>query len=281
MNFTIVSGLSGSGKTIALQALEDSGHYCIDNLPAVLLPEFTERLLRSGEQNVAIGLDARNRAFLVEVPAALERIEAIGIRYRIIFLHSDESELVKRYKETRRRHPMAGAETSLLEAIRRERELLEPLARAASFRIDTTRTTPHDLRNQVRDFVRGEETPGMTLLFQSFGYKNGTPLDADFVFDVRCLPNPYWEPSLRHHSGLEKPVVEYMEKHAEVHEMFDAVNRFLQTWLPRFEREDRTYVTVALGCTGGMHRSVYLINRLAAHFAGLGYKTQIRHREIK
>ena len=281
MNFTIVSGLSGSGKTIALQALEDSGHYCIDNLPAVLLPEFAERLLRSGEQNVAIGLDARNRAFLVEVPAALERIEAIGIRYRIIFLHSDESELVKRYKETRRRHPMAGAETSLLEAIRRERELLEPLARAASFRIDTTRTTPHDLRNQVRDFVRGEETPGMTLLFQSFGYKNGTPLDADFVFDVRCLPNPYWEPSLRHHSGLEKPVVEYMEKHAEVHEMFDAVNRFLQTWLPRFEREDRTYVTVALGCTGGMHRSVYLINRLAMHFAGLGYKTQIRHRELE
>ena len=281
MNFTIVSGLSGSGKTIALQALEDSGHYCIDNLPAVLLPEFAERLLRSGEQNVAIGLDARNRAFLVEVPAALERIEAIGIRYRIIFLHSDESELVKRYKETRRRHPMAGAETSLLEAIRRERELLEPLARAASFRIDTTRTTPHDLRNQVRDFVRGEETPGMTLLFQSFGYKNGTPLDADFVFDVRCLPNPYWEPSLRHHSGLEKPVVEYMEKHAEVHEMFDAVNRFLQTWLPRFEREDRTYVTVALGCTGGMHRSVYLINRLAMHFAGLGFKTQIRHRELK
>jgi len=281
MNFTIVSGLSGSGKTIALQALEDSGHYCIDNLPAVLLPEFTERLLRSGEQNVAIGLDARNRAFLVEVPAALERIEAIGIRYRIIFLHSDESELVKRYKETRRRHPMAGAETSLLEAIRRERELLEPLARAASFRIDTTRTTPHDLRNQVRDFVRGEETPGMTLLFQSFGYKNGTPLDADFVFDVRCLPNPYWEPSLRHHSGLEKPVVEYMEKHDDVHEMFDAINRFLQTWLPRFEREDRTYVTVALGCTGGVHRSVYLINRLAMHFAGLGFKTQIRHRELK
>jgi len=281
MNFTIVSGLSGSGKTIALQALEDSGHYCIDNLPAVLLPEFTERLLRSGEQNVAIGLDARNRAFLVEVPAALERIEAIGIRYRIIFLHSDESELVKRYKETRRRHPMAGAETSLLEAIRRERELLEPLARAASFRIDTTRTTPHDLRNQVRDFVRGEETPGMTLLFQSFGYKNGTPLDADFVFDVRCLPNPYWEPSLRHHSGLEKPVVEYMEKHDDVHEMFDEINRFLQTWLPRFEREDRTYVTVALGCTGGVHRSVYLINRLAMHFAGLGFKTQIRHRELK
>jgi UPF0042 nucleotide-binding protein len=281
MNFIIVSGLSGSGKTIALQALEDSGHYCIDNLPAVLLPDFAERLLRSGENNVAIGLDARNRAFLVEVPSALERLEAIGIRYRIIFLHADEAVLVKRFKETRRRHPMAGADTSLLEAIRRERELLEPLARAASFRIDTTRTTPHDLRNQVRDFVRGEETPGMTLLFQSFGYKNGTPLDADFVFDVRCLPNPHWESSLRHRSGLDRPVVEYMERHDEVHQMYDAVKKFLETWLPRFEREDRTYVTVALGCTGGMHRSVYLISRLAAHFTDLGYKTQVRHRELK
>jgi RNase adapter protein RapZ len=281
MNFVIVSGLSGSGKTLALQALEDAGHYCIDNLPAVLLPEFAERVLGSGEKNVAIGLDARNRAFLVEAPTALERLEKLGVRYRIIFLHADESVLVKRFKETRRRHPMAGADTSLLEAIRRERELLEPLARAASFRIDTTRTTPHDLRNQVRDFVRGEETPGMTLLFESFGYKNGTPLDADFVFDVRCLPNPHWEPNLRQLTGLEQPVIEYMERHAEVHEMFEEVKRFLQTWLPRFEREDRTYVTIALGCTGGMHRSVYLVNRLAAHFAGLGYKTQVRHRELK
>ena len=129
--------------------------------------------------------------------------------------------------------------------------------------------------------ARGEESSGITLLFQSFGYKNGTPLDADFVFDVRCLPNPYWEQSLRHRSGLEQPVIEYMEQHDEVHEMFEELKRFLQTWLPRFEREDRTYVTVALGCTGGMHRSVYLINRLATHFAGLGYKTQIRHRELK
>jgi UPF0042 nucleotide-binding protein len=281
MNFVIVSGLSGSGKTIALQALEDSGYYCIDNLPAALLPQFAEQLRGAGEKDVAIGLDARNRAFLVEVPAALERIEQLGIRYRIVFLHADESVLVKRYKETRRRHPMAGADTSLLEAIQRERELLEPLAFAASFRIDTTRTTPHDLRNQVRDFVRGEETAGVTLLFQSFGYKNGTPLDADFVFDVRCLPNPYWEPSLRHRSGLEKPVVEYMEQHGEVHEMFEAIKGFLLTWLPRFEREDRMYVSVALGCTGGMHRSVYLVNRLAADFAAVGYKTQVRHRELK
>ncbi len=281
MNFVIVSGLSGSGKTIALQALEDSGYYCIDNLPAAMLPQMAEHLLHAGEKNAAIGLDARNRAFLADVPAALERIQALGIRYRIVFLHADETVLVKRYKETRRRHPMAGADTPLLEAIARERQLLEPIAYGASLRIDTTRTTPHDLRNQVRDFVRGEETAGLTLLFESFGYKNGTPLDADFVFDVRCLPNPHWEPSLRHCSGLEPPVVQYMEQHEEVHSMYEEIKRFLETWLPRFEREDRTYVTVALGCTGGMHRSVYLVNRLAAHFAKLGYKTQVRHRELK
>ena len=281
MNFIIVSGLSGSGKTIALQALEDSGFYCIDNLPAALLPQIAEHLLHAGEKNAAIGLDARNRAFLGAVPAALEQIEALGLRYRIIFMQADEAVLVKRYKETRRRHPMVGAETSLLEAIQRERKLLEPLANEASLRIDTTRTTPHDLRNQVRNFVRGEETAGMTLLFESFGYKNGTPLDADFVFDVRCLPNPHWEPTLRHRTGLEEPVAEYMERHDEVHAMYEELRRFLETWLPRFEREDRTYLTVALGCTGGMHRSVYLVNRLATHFAKLGYKTQVRHRELK
>lgn len=280
MNFIIVSGLSGSGKSIALQALEDSGFYCIDNLPAALVPQFAEHLLRAREQNVAIGLDARNRAFLADVPAALESLEALGIRYRIMFLHADEAVLVKRYKETRRRHPMADAETSLLEAIQLERELLDPLADAASFRIDTSRTTPHDLRNQVREFVRGGETTGITLLFESFGYKNGTPLDADFVFDVRCLPNPHWEPHLRHLTGHEAPIVEYMERHDEVHAMYEELRGFLETWLPRFEREDRTYVTVALGCTGGMHRSVYLVNRLAAHFTRLGYKTQLRHREL-
>lgn len=281
MNFFIVSGLSGSGKTIALQALEDSGFYCIDNLPAALLPEVAGHLLRSGEKNAAVGLDARNRAFLADVPAALERIETLGIRYRIVFLHAEASVLVKRYKETRRRHPMAGADTSLPEAIARERRLLEPLADAASLRLDTTRGTPHDLRNQIRSFVRGEETAGMTLLFESFGYKNGTPLDADFVFDVRCLPNPHWVPALRESTGLEQAVADYMEQHDEVHAMYEELRRFLETWLPRFEREDRSYLTVALGCTGGMHRSVYLAHRLATYFTNLGYKTQVRHRELK
>src|SRR5690606_25589711 len=237
MNFLIVSGLSGSGKTIALQALEDAGYYCIDNLPAGLLPDVAEQLLRAGEKHAAVGLDARNRAFLADVPAALERIARLGIRYRIVFLHAEEPVLVKRYKETRRRHPMAGADKSLPEAIALERRLLAPLADAASLRLDTSHGTPHDLRHQMRDFVGSEGTAGMTLLFESFGYKNGTPLDADFVFDVRCLPNPHWVPALRPLSGLDRPVADYMEQHEEVHALYEELRRFLETWLPRFERE--------------------------------------------
>lgn len=283
MNFLIVSGLSGSGKTIALQALEDSGYYCIDNLPAALLPQLADRLgsARDSLANVAVGIDARNRAFLHELPQVLERLRSLGVRYRIIFLEAEEGILVRRYKETRRRHPMLDDHTSLIEAIRLEKRLLEPLAFAASLRIDTTYTTPHELRHQVTGFARGTDTGGMTLQFLSFGFKHGTPLDADYVFDVRCLPNPYWQPELRPYTGLDEPVVRFMERYDEVHVMFEELRGFLERWLPRFEREDRTYLTVAIGCTGGLHRSVYMVKRLADHFAAKGFKTQVRHREIK
>lgn len=283
MSFLIVSGLSGSGKTIALQALEDAGFYCIDNLPAALLPHFAGQLLsgRDAIGNAAIGIDARNRAFLAHVPESLKQLQAQGIKYRIVFLDADESILVKRFKETRRKHPMTDDATPLVEAIRLEKQLLEPLAFAAALRIDTTHTTPHELRHQVQAFARGEETPGVTLLFESFGFKHGTPLDADYVFDVRCLPNPYWQPELRPYTGLEAPVIEFMQRYDEVQAMFDEIRGFLERWLPRFEREDRTYLTVAVGCTGGLHRSVYLVSRLADHFATQGVKTQVRHREIR
>jgi UPF0042 nucleotide-binding protein len=283
MSFFIVSGLSGSGKTIALQALEDAGFYCIDNLPAALLPHFATQLLsgRDAVGNTAIGIDARNRAFLTHVPESLKQLQAQGIKYRIVFLEAEEPILVKRFKETRRKHPVTDAATPLVEAIRLEKQLLEPLAFAASLRIDTTHTTPHELRQQVQNFARGEATPGVTLLFESFGFKHGTPLDADYVFDVRCLPNPYWQPELRPYTGLEAPVTEFMQRYGEVQAMFDEIRGFLERWLPRFEREDRTYLTVAVGCTGGLHRSVYLVSRLAEHFAARGVKTQVRHREIK
>ncbi len=284
MSFFIVSGLSGSGKSIALQALEDSGFYCIDNLPAVLLPHFAGLLAdmrNNAILNVAIGLDVRNRAFLADLPQGLEALRARGIHYRIIFLEAEDSILVKRFKETRRKHPMLDHQTPLVEAIRAEKELLEPLSFDAALRIDTTRTTPHELRSQVRNFARGEDTAGLTLLFESFGYKHGTPLDADYVFDVRCLPNPYWQTELRQYTGLDDPVVRFLDKHDDVQEMFIEIRGFLEKWLPRFEREDRTYLTIAVGCTGGQHRSVYLVHRLAEYFANKGLKTQVRHRELK
>ncbi len=284
MSFIIVSGLSGSGKTIALQSLEDIGFYCIDNLPAALLPHLASELTGAEDSpisNVAIGLDVRNRAFLADAPKSLDELRVLNIQFRVIFLEAEESILVKRFKETRRKHPMLNLQTSLLEAIQQEKELLEPLSFIASLRIDTTRTTPHELRTQVRDFARGDETAGLTVLFESFGFKHGTPLDADYVFDVRCLPNPYWQPELRQYSGQEEPVIHFLEQHADVHDMFNEVRVFLEKWLPKFEREDRSYITIALGCTGGVHRSVYLVQRLAAYFSGLGIKTQVRHRELK
>jgi UPF0042 nucleotide-binding protein len=283
MSFFIVSGLSGSGKTIALQSLEDIGFYCIDNLPAALLPHFAGLLAdmrNHAIMNVAIGLDVRNRAFLADLPKSLGDLRARGIQYRIIFLEAEDSILVKRFKETRRKHPMSNHETPLVEAIRAEKHLLDPLSFEAALRIDTTRTTPHELRAQVRNFARGDETPGLTILFQSFGYKHGTPLDADYVFDVRCLPNPYWQTELRQYTGLDEPVVRFLEKHEDVEAMIDEIRGFLEKWLPRFEREDRTYLTIAIGCTGGQHRSVYLVRRLAEHFSSKGVKTQVRHREL-
>jgi UPF0042 nucleotide-binding protein len=284
MSFFIVSGLSGSGKTIALQALEDIGFYCIDNLPAALLPPFAGLLTdmrNNAIVNVAIGLDVRNRAFLADLPKSLDDLRTRGVHYRIIFLEAEDSILVKRFKETRRKHPMSDHQTPLVEAIRAEKTLLGPLSVEATMRIDTTRTTPHDLRSQVRNFARGEDTVGLTMLFESFGYKHGTPLDADYVFDVRCLPNPYWQTELRQFTGLDEPVVRFLQQHQDVQSMLDEIRGFLEKWLPHFEREDRTYLTIAVGCTGGQHRSVYLVHRLAEYFANKGLKTQVRHRELK
>lgn len=284
MRLFIVTGLSGSGKTIALQAFEDAGFYCIDNLPAMLLPHVAQELSHAADEGlkqVAVGVDARNRAFLAGAAKALEELTRLGIGHRILFLDADEAVLLKRFQETRRRHPMQDDETPLQEAIRLEKKLLEPLADAAALRLDTSRTTPHELRRQIQDYARGQETAGLTVLFESFGFKHGTPLDADFVFDVRCLPNPYWQTELRAYCGTDEPVIRFLEQYDDVKAMLADLTAFLERWLARFARTDRNYVTVALGCTGGQHRSVYLVDRLAAHFATKGIKTQVRHRELK
>lgn len=283
MNFFIVSGLSGSGKTIALQALEDLGYYCIDNLPAVLLPQFAgEFKEQSGDglENCAVGIDSRNRGFLASLPEKLAELDRYGLEYKIIFLQADERILLKRFSETRRKHPLTDHETALLEGIRRERELLLPLSSAAARRINTSQTTAQELRGLIRDFAGGELSSSLTLLFESFGYKFGPPLDADFVFDVRCLPNPYWQESLRQLSGLDAPVVEYLGGHDEVGRMVDQVTEFIDTWLPHFKKESRSYITVAIGCTGGQHRSVYVAQQLAVRFSDHNLNVQIRHREL-
>lgn len=283
MNLIIVSGISGSGKTIALQALEDIGCYCIDNLPAALLPHVVEEFIQHNEPDgvqVAVGMDVRNRKFLDELPESLKTLKARGIKYRIIFLEADESILVKRYKESRRKHPMADERTSLLEGIRLEKKLLGPLSDEADLRIDTTHTTPQALRHRIKDYVSTADDENLTLHLVSFGFKHGTPLDADFVFDVRCLPNPYWNPELRKYTGLDEPVEKFLQEHDEVRGMIREIVGFLEKWLPSFLREQRAYLTVAIGCTGGQHRSVYITERLGEEFEEAGMRTQVRHREL-
>lgn len=283
MDFFIISGLSGSGKTVALQALEDLGFYCIDNLPADLLPHFAGALRAKGEPGTgraAVSIDARNRGFLENLADSLQALEAQGLEPRIIFLEADAGTLVKRFSETRRRHPLTDADTSLVEAIRVERKLLAPLAARAARQFDTSTTTPHELRARVRDFAGGIGRHGVSLLFQSFGYKHGAPLDADFVFDVRCLPNPYWEPDLRERSGRDAPVIAFLRKHPEVDQMIEEIAAFLERWLPAFDAEDRSYITVGIGCTGGLHRSVYVADRLAERFARNRLNVHVRHREL-
>jgi RNase adapter protein RapZ len=284
VKLSIVSGLSGSGKSTALNALEDQGLYCIDNLPLALLSAFAAQMLKASlprYQHAAVGIDARNLAEdFGRFPEMFAELRALGIECEIIFLDAQDDTLLKRFSETRRKHPLSSKATPLLEAIRRERQLLEPLARHADLHVDTTHTNVHQLRQLIQERVGGGADSSLSLLFQSFGYKHGVPPDADFVFDVRCLPNPHWDVRLRARSGLDPEVVKFLEQQALVQEMYEGIREFLDRWIAHFEAEHRTYLTVALGCTGGQHRSVYLVERLANHFRNLRGKVLTRHREI-
>lgn len=283
MNIIIISGLSGSGKSIALQALEDMGYYCIDNLPATLLPQLADELATQADWQVtqlAVSIDSRNRAMLGRLPEKLRDLGALGLDYRIIFLEAAEQILIKRFSETRRRHPLTDDSTPLVEGIRLEKTLLAPLLESASTIIDTSNATPHELRGRVRDFVGGGDAKGPSLLFESFGYKHGTPPEANFVFDVRCLPNPYWETSLRRLCGLDDEVVAFLENDERVARMIEHIREFIETWLPDFSAENRSYINVAVGCTGGRHRSVYVTEQLASHFSTKQLNVQTRHREL-
>ena len=279
MQFVLISGLSGSGKSIALNVLEDAGYFCVDNLPAALLSGLAGHLMREGHQRVAVAIDMRGGSGIAALPPQLKQLAANRIDVRIIFLDARDEVLIQRFSETRRRHPLAGSDTTLAEAIASEREALETL-HGLGHRIDTSNLRPNALRGMVRDFITLEmDGQGLMLLFESFGFKHGLPLDADLVFDVRCLPNPHYDPELRPLTGRDGPVIAFLESQPEVHRMFEDIRRFLADWLPAYVRDNRSYLTVALGCTGGQHRSVWFAERLAAHFRDQA-RVLVRHRTL-
>lgn len=284
MKLVIISGRSGSGKSTALHVLEDLGYYCIDNIPGGLLPALIEEMQQhqnEGRRQVAISVDARNLpANLKRFPDIIKSIDNTAIDYSIAYLDADDQSILTRFSSTRRKHPLSDESTSLEEAIRMESELLDPIATLADLKIDTTHLNLHQLRDIVTQKVARQSSTNLALMFESFGFKRGVPADADLVFDVRCLPNPHWDANLREHNGTDSEIIAFFENHPIVEEMFDDICGYLEKWLPCFEANNRSYMTVAIGCTGGQHRSVYLAERLAKKFNQPASNVQVRHREL-
>jgi len=269
MRLIIVSGLSGSGKSVALHMLEDIDFYCVDNIPAALLKPFISHTVRMGDTypQTAVGLDARNRPNEIEtIPALVGELQRSGISCEVLYLHAAEEVLLKRYAETRRKHPLVTGDVSLREAIASERKLLEPIIIAADLVIDTSNMSVHALRELIRERIERRRDGRLSLMFESFGYKHGIPGDADFVFDVRSLPNPYWEHALRSLTGRDSAVIEYLQGYASVRGMIADLTTFLEKRVGEFSQANRSYLTIAVGCTGGQHRSVYIAEKLADHF---------------
>jgi UPF0042 nucleotide-binding protein len=276
MRLVLISGLSGSGKSVALKVLEDAGFYCIDNLPAPLLPETMEHMRLYGVRDTAVSIDARSGANLVDLRRELDALRA-RMEVRALFLTAREDTLVRRFSETRRRHPLSSGERSLEECIREERDMLAALA-ASAHRIDTSDLSANALRAQIKDLL-SLASAAFTLVFESFGFKHGIPLDADLVFDVRCLPNPHYDPALRPLTGRDAPVIAFLESAPQVGEMLEDIRAYVAKWLPAYIRDNRNYFTVGLGCTGGQHRSVYFAETLAAHFRK-SQQVLVRHRQL-
>ena len=285
MRLIIISGLSGSGKSVALNVLEDLGFYCIDNIPVNLLLSFVRDILLdqdAGYGNVAVGLDARNRATnIARLPTLIQDLRREqNISCDLIFLQAKDEILLSRFSETRRKHPLSKSDLSLPEAVAKERHLLAPIISSADLIVDTTSKTIYDLRQLIHNRVSERVEDKLSILVESFGYKHGIPPDADFVFDVRCLPNPYWEPNLRSLNGTEKPVQEFLESQTQVNEMINDIALFLGHWIPRYQIFQRSYLTVAVGCTGGQHRSVYITEKIAAQLAKDHGPIKTYHHEI-
>ncbi|ALO46972.1 RNase adapter RapZ [Pseudohongiella spirulinae] len=283
MKLLIISGRSGSGKSTALNMLEDSGYYCIDNLPASLLPAFIQRISHEQQElpRVAVSIDARNIPDdLKKVPDILRNLQESSLNPEVIFLDASSPVLIRRFSESRRRHPLTTDSIGLREAINKERELLEPIATLAGLSIDTSSMSVHQLRELVRSRILERKNASLSVMFESFGFKNGVPVDADLVFDARCLPNPYWDASLRHLTGKDAAVVSFLSSHPDVEAMLTDITQYLQRWLPSYEASNRSYMTVAIGCTGGQHRSVYLCERLYGEFSDKISNLQLLHREL-
>jgi RNase adapter protein RapZ len=285
MRLIIVSGLSGSGKSVALHLLEDIDFYCVDNIPAALLKPFISHTIRGSDDHyprTAVGLDARNRANEIEtVPVLVAELRRSGINCEVLYLHASDEVLLKRYAETRRKHPLVSGEVSLREAIACERRLLEPITSAADLVIDTSNMGVHALRERIRERIDRRREGRLALMFESFGYKHGIPGDADFVFDVRTLPNPFWEHSLRGLTGRDPAVIAYLASHPSVGRLIAALVEFLTERIAEFAQANRSYLTIAVGCTGGQHRSVYIAERLAEHFRQSYPEVMTRHDSLQ
>jgi RNase adapter protein RapZ len=278
MQLILISGLSGSGKSIALKLLEDTGYYCVDNLPATLLPQLIGQLRQEGYERVAVAVDVRSGASIEALPEVIDSIRPQVANLLFLFLDSRDDALIARFSETRRRHPLADDDVTLKEAIAHERDLLTRIAELGH-RLDTSALHPNVLRAWIRSLIDLAPSKKPTLLFQSFGFKHGIPVDADFVFDVRCLPNPFYEPELRALTGLDQPVIDFMQATESASQMACDIQKFIARWLPAFQKDGRSYFTIAIGCTGGQHRSVYLVEWLARQFADSA-RVLVRHRAL-
>ena len=277
MQLVIITGLSGSGKSVALKVLEDAAYYTTDNLPVKLLPDMVDFLRDAGYARIAVSIDARSGDTLSELPRHVRELKSRGVDVRVLFLEAKTETLLKRFSETRRRHPLSAGELTVVECVARERELLADIG-GESHHIDTSELNPNALRAWIKEFVESDHS-GLTLLFESFGYKHGIPLDADLVFDVRCLPNPFYDPALRPLTGKHRAVLEFLEADANVKRMYQDIRDFIRNWLPCFMADNRSYLTVAIGCTGGEHRSVYFVEKLARDFRE-ARRVLVRHREL-
>ena len=280
MELIIISGRSGAGKSVALRALEDIGYYCVDNLPIDLLPQLADILSKS-QKAAAISLDIRNLPNSTEtLDGVLNQVSAKH-QIKIIFLDTDRSTLIRRYSDSRRLHPLSVKDLSLEAAIDAEKEQLEPLVQHANLIIDTGVLSTHELAERLREFLRGHSDKELKIIIESFGFKYGLPLDADYVFDVRFLPNPHWNPALRPMTGLEQPVIDFLAKHDEMANFIYKTRNYIETWLPMLEQNNRSYLTIAIGCTGGKHRSVYIAQQLGEYFQAKGKNVKIQHKSLE